>query len=90
MKILLIKLEKDTITSNIKLLIEKNNYIESMGLTREEFEKLNLNEVVKAADKFLFEVQNTLYPLGLHAIGQNWTVTDISGRSCCTVPGVYI
>lgn len=49
-----------------------------MGLTREEFEKLNLNEVVKAADKFLFEVQNTLYPLGLHAIGQNWTVTDIS------------
>lgn len=72
------KTQKDTIASNIKLLIEKNNYIQSMGLTREEFEKLNLNEVVKAADKFLFEVQNTLYPLGLHAIGQNWTVTDIS------------
>ncbi len=33
-----------------------------MGLTQEEFEKLNLNEVVKAADKFLFEVQNTLLP----------------------------
>lgn len=72
------KTQKDTIASNIKLLIEKNNYIQSMGLTREEFEKLNLNEVVKATDKFLFEVQNTLYPLGLHAIGQNWTVTDIS------------
>lgn len=72
------KTQKDTIASNIKLLIEKNNYIQSMGLTQEEFEKLNLNEVVKAADKFLFEVQNTLYPLGLHAIGQNWTVTDIS------------
>lgn len=72
------KTQKHTIASNIKLLIEKNNYIQSMGLTREEFEKLNLNEVVKAADKFLFEVQNTLYPLGLHAIGQNWTVTDIS------------
>lgn len=48
------KTQKDTIASNIKLLIEKNNYIQSMGLTREEFEKLNLNEVVKAADKFLF------------------------------------
>lgn len=48
------KTQKDTIASNIKLLIEKNNYIQSMGLTQEEFEKLNLNEVVKAADKFLF------------------------------------
>lgn len=72
------KTQKDTIAFSIKLLIERNNYIQSMGLTREEFEKLNLNEVVKSADKFLFEVQNTLYPLGLHAIGQNWTVTDIS------------
>lgn len=69
---------KANLASEIKTLIIANNFVQSMGITQAEFNKLNNNELVNLANDFLFSIQRTLYPLGLHALGQNWTDKDLA------------
>ena len=68
---------KDALISEIKYLVDSNNYVHSMGLTDESFNKLTSDELVYNVDSFIKSVQNQLYTWGLHALGQNWTDRDI-------------
>lgn len=68
---------KDALISEIKYIVNTNNYVNSMGLTNETFDKLTSDELVSAVDSFIKSVQNEIYTWGLHAIGQNWTDKDI-------------
>lgn len=68
---------KKNLSNEIRVLITLNNYVQSMGITQSEFDALSDDNLVSEVDKFLLSVQNTLYPLGLHTLGQSWTDKDI-------------
>lgn len=74
---------KDNISLEIKKYIRSNNYLEAMSLTESQLNNLTSIELINKADKFIHDIQDKLYPLGLHAIGQKWTDKDI-GRSVST------
>ena len=68
---------KDALVSEIRHLVETNNYVHSMGISNDTFNKLSSDDVVSTVDSFIKSVQNEIYTWGLHAIGQNWTDNDI-------------
>ena len=68
---------KDALISEIRYIVETNNYVHSMGISNETFDKLSSDDVVSTVDSFIKSVQNEIYTWGLHAIGQNWTDKDI-------------
>ena len=68
---------KDALISEIKYLVDTNNYVHSMGITNETFNNLTSDELVFTVDSFIKSVQDQLYTWGLHALGQNWTDKDI-------------
>jgi cobaltochelatase CobN len=70
--------EKKNLSSQIKKIIIDNNLLGSMGISLNELNALTLDDLVSKADSLLENLQNTLYPYGLHAIGKNWTDKDIS------------
>ena len=68
---------KDALISEIKYLVNTNNYVHSMGINNETFNNLTSDELISSVDSFIKSVQNELYTWGLHALGQNWTDKDI-------------
>ena len=68
---------KDALISEIKYIVNANNYVHSMSITDEAFNNFTSDEMVSTVDSFIKSVQNELYTWGLHAIGQNWTDRDI-------------
>ena len=68
---------KDILVSQIRDIVDSNNYLHSMGISDELFNNFTSEEVVSAVDNFIKSTQNELYTWGLHAIGQNWTDRDI-------------
>ena len=68
---------KDALISEIKYLVDTNNYVHSMGISNETFNNLTSDELVSTVDSFIKSVQDQLYTWGLHALGQNWTDKDI-------------
>ena len=59
-------------------LIIKNDYCTNLGLTKEEVKTISNALLVDKVNKFLVEMQSTLYPLGLHALGQSWSEQDLA------------
>lgn len=68
---------KDALLSEIRYIVDTNNYVNSMGMSNESFNSLSADELVSAVDSFIKTVQNEIYTWGLHALGQNWTDKDI-------------
>jgi len=68
---------KDAFISEIRRIVDTNNYVNSMGITNQSFYNLNSDEVVSIVDSFIKSIQDEIYTWGLHAIGQNWTDRDI-------------
>ena len=68
---------KDSIVSEIKYIVDTNNYLQSMGLSNQSFYSLPPDDLVSTVDSFIKSVQEILYTWGLHAIGQDWTDKDI-------------
>ena len=68
---------KDMLISEIRHIVEVNNYVHSMGITDESFNNLSDKQLISTVDDFIKSIQNELYTWGLHAIGQNWTDKDI-------------
>ena len=72
------KNQKDSIAGELSNLIIKNDYSMNLGLTKEEVLKLSSDELVSKVNTFLISTQSTIYPLGLHAIGQYWSEQDLA------------
>ena len=68
---------KDNLINEIKHIITVNNLVGSIGLNETDLNKLSNTDLISTLNNYLYNVQMTLYPLGLHAIGQNWTDDDI-------------
>ncbi len=61
------------IITQVKDLIKKNHY--NLGV---DIDTLSNAELVEALEDYLEDIQSTLYPYGLHAIGQAWSEDEIS------------
>ena len=64
--------------NKLRDLIIKNDYYTNLGLSKDEVKTIAASSLVEKVNKFLVEMQSTLYPLGLHALGQFWSEQDLA------------
>ncbi len=69
---------KEEFADQLRDLIVTQDYSTNIGLTKEEVMNLSSQMLVEKVDTFLKETLSTLYPLGLHAIGQYWSEEDLA------------
>ena len=69
---------KDEISMELRNLIIDNDYSMNLGLTKEDVLNLAADSLVDKVNTFLLSTQSTIYPLGLHAIGQYWNEQDLA------------
>lgn len=69
---------RDNLSKEIKSLVIENNYYLTLGMTEGELNSSNMENLIPALETFLKNTQDTLYPLGVHAIGQKWTDKDLA------------
>ena len=66
------------LSKEIKKLIIDNNYHLTLCMSEKEINDSDMSVLSPKLTAFLKDTQNTLYPLGLHAIGQKWTDDDLA------------
>ena len=69
---------KEEFANQLRDLIVTQDYSTNLGLTKEEVMNLSSQLLVEKVDTFLKSTLSTLYPLGLHAIGDYWTEDDLA------------
>lgn len=62
----------------IKQLVFDNNYHLTLCISENDLNDSDMMVLYPKLIAFLKDTQNTLYPLGLHAIGQKWTDDDLA------------
>ena len=72
-----------------KLIIE-NDYSTNLGLTKEEVQTLSNDLLVQKVNSFLTAIQSTLYPLGLHALGEAWSEQDLASTVSAMLSYDYV
>ena len=68
----------ENLSKEIKELIIANNYYLTLCISEEDLNNSDMVSLSQTLNTFLKDTQNTLYPLGLHAIGQKWTDADLA------------
>ena len=76
--------------NELRDLIIKNDYSANLGLTSEEVESLSGDLLIQKVNNFLITMQNTLYPLGLHALGQPWSEQDLASTVSAMLSYDYV
>ena len=69
---------ENSLSKEIKDLIIANNYYLTLCISEEDLNNTDMSVLSPTLNTFLKDTQNTLYPLGLHAIGQKWTDDDLA------------
>ena len=69
---------KEEFADQLRNLIVTQDYSTNLGLTKDEVLNLTSDVLVEKVDDFLKSTLSTLYPLGLHALGQYWTENDLA------------
>ena len=64
--------------NQIRNLIISNDYSTNLGLTKNEVKTIPIDSLIEKVNDFLKSTQDTLHPLGLHAIGDPWDEQDIA------------
>jgi cobaltochelatase CobN len=72
------KSQKSAIESEIRNLIIANDYSTNLGLNKSEVKTISFDLLLDKVDSFLKTTQDTLYPLGLHALGEYWNEDDLA------------
>ena len=67
-----------SLSDDIKKLIISNNYHLTLSMSEKEVNDSDMSVLIPKLNTFLKNTQDTLYPLGLHAIGQKWTDEDLA------------
>lgn len=74
----------------LRQLIISNDYSTNLGLTKEEVQTMDDNLLMDKVNSFLKTIQSTLYPLGLHALGQAWSDDDIASTVSAMLSYNYV
>lgn len=74
----------------LRQLIIENDYSGNLGLTKEEVQRLPNDSLVQKVNDFLTAIQSTLYPLGLHALGEAWSEHDLASTVSAMLSYDYV
>ncbi len=74
----------------LRKLIIDNDYSTNLGMTKEEVQGLSNDLLVQKVNAFLTSMQSTLYPLGLHALGEPWSEADIASTVSAMLSQDYV
>ncbi len=80
----------DETVNQLRDLIIENDYSMNMGLTKDEVNNLSGNLLIDRVNNFLIEMQSTLYPLGLHALGEYWNENDLASTVSAMLSYDYV
>ncbi|MBQ2653170.1 MAG: cobaltochelatase subunit CobN [Methanobrevibacter sp.] len=69
---------KKATENQIRNLIISNDYSINLGLNKTDVKTVPIASLVEKINSFLKTTQDTLHPLGLHAIGDSWNENDIA------------
>lgn len=78
------------IIAQLRDLIIKNDYSTNLGLTKSEVKTISVNQLIEKVNSFLVSMQSTLYPLGLHALGQQWSEQDLANTVSAMLSYDYV
>ena len=70
--------QKESISQEIRNMVMDNDYSTNLGLNKSEIKSISDDLLVQKVDAFLKSTQDTLYPLGLHALGESWNEADLA------------
>ena len=62
----------------IRSLIISNDYSTNLGLNKSDVNAVPIDSLIEKVNAFLKTTQDTLHPLGLHAIGEAWNERDVA------------
>ena len=80
----------DKTVAQLRDLIIKNDYSTNLGLSKEEVSSIDAGQLIQKADNFLTAMQSTLYPLGLHALGESWSEDDLASTVSAMLSYDYV
>ena len=69
---------KKSTENEIRNLIISNDYSTNLGLNKSEVKTIKFASLMDKVNTFLKTTQDTLHPLGLHALGDAWSEQDIA------------
>ena len=69
---------KKATEKQIRSLIISNDYSTNLGLNKSDVNTIPISSLIEKVNAFLKTTQDTLHPLGLHAIGDAWNERDIA------------
>ncbi len=69
---------KKSTENEIRNLIISNDYSTNLGLNKTEVKTIKFASLMDKVNTFLKTTQDTLHPLGLHALGDAWSEQDIA------------
>ncbi|WP_407394152.1 cobaltochelatase subunit CobN [Methanobrevibacter sp.] len=69
---------KKAIENKIRNLIIENDYSTNLGLNKSDVKTIPIDSLIEKIEMFLKTTQDTLHPLGLHALGDAWNENDIA------------
>ena len=84
------KSKKQSIESQLRNLIISNDYSTNLGLNKSEVEKIPIDSLIDKFNMFLKAAQDTLYPLGLHALGDYWSENDLANTVSAMLSKDYV
>ena len=70
--------QKESISQEIRNMVMDNDYSTNLGLNKSEIKSISDDLLIQKIDAFLKSTQDTLYPLGLHALGESWNEADLA------------
>ena len=74
----------------LRQLIIDNDYSTNLGLTKDEVQSLTNDVLIQKVNDFLTSMQSTLYPLGLHALGEPWSEADLASTVSAMLSYDYV
>ena len=84
------KSEKAEISQSLRDLITANDYSTNLGLNKSEVKSISDDLLIEKVNTFLKSTQDTLYPLGLHALGECWNEADIANTVSAMLSHDYV
>ena len=69
---------KKATENQIRSLIISNDYSTNLGLNKSDVNAVPIASLIEKVNAFLKTTQDTLHPLGLHAIGEAWNERDVA------------
>ena len=77
-------------SDKIRSIIAENDYATNIALSKDEVYNITSDLLIGKVNNFLTSMQSTLYPLGLHALGESWNENDLASTVSAMLSHDYV